>query len=501
MPGTAEHAYGVTYTPAILAAQPSSAPLEQHSLTNIHLLDRLGIEYIRIQWADLTNVVRFRIVPRQHITKLLATARPGVATTKAILGIVGLAVAPGFTVVGEYLYVIDPSSFRINPYAPGHASVMGFFQEKVPHPQRGLTVATCPRTLLKSVVQEAERDAGVQFLVGFETEFILLKSFDENEGTFEAANNEDYTTSAKLLTGTKEAVIVREISDALLMARVELQMVHPEAAPGQYEVITGPLPPLEAADALVFTTETIRNIASKHDYRATLAPRIHSTSCGSGLHAHISVHDTEQKPSASRTDSALAPTLTASERSFLQGVLTHLPALTALTLPTSASYSRMLDGIWAGGTYVVWGSDNREAPLRLCGSPRSVDGTSGGGHHFEVKALDATANPHVALAGLLGIGARAIKAGVQLVQRDCDSGAAFAMGEEERRAFGPNGGEVVRMPNSVEEAREAFKADKEVRALLGEEFVEGYLSVNGLLNESLVGKTENESVAKLLKLY
>ena len=56
-------------------------------------------------------------------------------------------------------------------------------------------------------------------------------------------------------------------------------MYHSEAAPGQYEVVTGPLPPLQAVDALVHTRETIFNIASKHGLRATLAPRVFSDSC------------------------------------------------------------------------------------------------------------------------------------------------------------------------------------------------------------------------------
>ena len=47
----------------------------------------------------------------------------------------------------------------------------------------------------------------------------------------------------------------------------------------QYEVITGPLGPLEAADAVVFTRETIYNIAHKHGFRATLAPRIYANNC------------------------------------------------------------------------------------------------------------------------------------------------------------------------------------------------------------------------------
>ena len=47
----------------------------------------------------------------------------------------------------------------------------------------------------------------------------------------------------------------------------------------QYEIVTGPLPPLEAADAAVFTRETIYNIANKHGLKATFTPRLHADSC------------------------------------------------------------------------------------------------------------------------------------------------------------------------------------------------------------------------------
>jgi glutamine synthetase len=56
-------------------------------------------------------------------------------------------------------------------------------------------------------------------------------------------------------------------------------MYHSEAAPGQYEVVTGPLPPLEAADALIHTRETIVNVANKYGFRATLAPRVFLSNC------------------------------------------------------------------------------------------------------------------------------------------------------------------------------------------------------------------------------
>lgn len=67
--------------------------------------------------------------------------------------------------------------------------------------------------------------------------------------------------------------------EELGQAGIEVQMYHAEAAPGQYEVVTGPLPPLQAADALLHTRETIYNVASRHGLRATLAPRVFLDNC------------------------------------------------------------------------------------------------------------------------------------------------------------------------------------------------------------------------------
>ena len=97
----------------------------------------------------------------------------------------------------------------------------------------------------------------------------------------EPANQHGYGNSPALPTGTKEYQILEEIAECLSLSGVELQMYHSEGAPGQYEVVTGPLPPLQAADALIHTRETIYNIASKHGLRATFAPRVFMNNCSS----------------------------------------------------------------------------------------------------------------------------------------------------------------------------------------------------------------------------
>lgn len=129
----------------------------------------------------------------------------------------------------------------------------------------------------------------------------------------------------------------------------------------------------------------------------------------------------------------------------------------------------MVDGVWSGGTYVCWGTDNREAPVRLCNA------TSPASRNFEIKSVDGTANPYLALTALLGAGFAGIKEGNVLEVKDCGGGASAAdMGEDARQALGIK----TRMPLSHALAREALVRDETLTNVFGEEFVSGYLSVN-----------------------
>ena len=428
--------------------------------------------------------------------------------------------------IGEYIYVLDLSSFRVCGYEPRHAAVMGWFQEKTPLPGRNgrLTyeVDLCPRTILRRVVEcvpsssssshtlsssanhpprKAKNELNLSFLIGVESEFILLK---QTNPTIEAVNNHGWSNSPALPSGSLEAKVLEEIADVLNATGIELQMYHAEAAPGQYEVVTGPLGPLQAADALVHTRETIYNVASKYGLRATFAPRVYMDSCtsppplylfplyltkitntgGSAAHTHISIHSSPSSsssstsihsspsPPSSPSSSTSSPNLTSLESSFLAGILAHLPSLTILTLPLSASYKRMVDGAWSGGTYVCWGTDNREAPIRLCNA------TSPASRNFEVKCVDGTSNPYVAFAGLIAAGVEGVKTNRVLEVRDCsaqgEGRTAAEMGEEERVRCGI----MERLPLSWEEAREAFRGDGVLGEVFGEAFVGGYLNVN-----------------------
>ena len=157
--------------------------------------------------------------------------------------------------------------------------------------------------------------------------------------------------------------------------------------------------------------------------------------------------------------------MTPYERSFLQSLLDTITDIAAITLPTQASYARVQDGIWSGGTFAAWGTENRESLVRLTGSP--------GSHHFEVRSHDGTPNPYLALAAILGAGLHGIKNGAELSIGDCPEPAA-TLSEEERIARNITG----RMPRSLKEAREKLRGSATAKEIFGETFVDKYLSVN-----------------------
>ena len=86
------------------------------------------------------------------------------------------------------------------------------------------------------------------FLIGFELEFTLLK---DKKG-MEVLDDHDWSTSSSLHSGAP-AEILDAMVTALEQGGIAVHLFHAEAGPGQYKIVTGPLQPLQAADALSFS--------------------------------------------------------------------------------------------------------------------------------------------------------------------------------------------------------------------------------------------------------
>ena len=83
---------GVSYLPIQGAFQSS---------VSVSDLEGYGIRSVRIQWVDLVNNIRCRIVPLAYFKKLVKLSRPGLSLPRVTLGIVFLSIADGFRHVFE----------------------------------------------------------------------------------------------------------------------------------------------------------------------------------------------------------------------------------------------------------------------------------------------------------------------------------------------------------------------------------------------------------------
>ena len=186
---------------------------------------------------------------------------------------------------------------------------------------------------------------------------------------------------------------------------------------------------------------------------------------GNGAHTHISVHPT----TGTSPPSEIYPSLvTTQEYHFLAGLMAHLHSVLAFALPLPQSYARMVDGIWSGGTWACWGLDHREVPVRI------VNPSSPYTRNFEVKLVDGTANPYLALAGLLSAGIVGIRDKLVLDVQCCDVQTGAQMSSEERTAMGI----TKRLPLDVESARGYLLEDQKIGEVIGEDVVKKFVAVN-----------------------
>lgn len=77
--------------------------------------------------------------------------------------------------------------------------------------------------------REAKTVSDVDFLVGFETEFILLKS----TSPIEPISIHAWTSADALRSGSIPTTVLADMVHALELSGIEVQIYHAEAAPGQ----------------------------------------------------------------------------------------------------------------------------------------------------------------------------------------------------------------------------------------------------------------------------
>ncbi|MET8828643.1 glutamine synthetase family protein [Streptomyces sp. NPDC004610] len=439
-----------------------------------------GVHGIVLAYVDTAGVGRVKTVP---VGKLAATVAWGAGMSPVFDTFLANDAIVTTDVLGspdgDLRLFPDLDQLTVLAAQPGWAwaPVDRITQDGDPHPG-------CSRTFLRHLVARAGQDHRLDFRAGIEVEWMVTRAGATGTGTdgsrgggagngVDGVNGQNGDAPGFIPAATGPAYSADrqiELSDfaAELLAAcaaqgLDVDQFHPEYAAGQFELSVAPLDPVAAADRSVLVRQTVRAVARRHGLRVSFAPAVRGQGVGNGGHLHLSAwRDGENL----HTGGARRHGMTATAESFTAGLLAHLPALTAVTAPSPASYLRLRPSQWAG-VFTAWGLETREAGLRVI---RGTAGQRGQAANVEVKPVDLAANPYLALGCALAAGLDGIGAGAALPPETTGDPAGLDPAEAKAR-------EVRRLPVSLAEAVTAFRADPVLRNALGPVLTDAVIAV------------------------
>ncbi len=449
-------------------------PVDLNPTTILTRLREANVRFVRVVWCDNGNVIRGKAIHIDALARQLAAGACGVGLSAAqqAIPVVADAVAEGSGLgpVGEVWLVPDWGTLQLLPYAPGQARVMGeMVQDGQPWPW-------CGRQFLKRMVQRTAAH-GFAIQAAFEPEFYLLR---RGENSILPA---DTTPFAATLAMDGHQEVIGAIAAALTAQAIAVEQYYPESGPGQQEISVRYTNALAAADQHIVYRETVKAIAHQHGLVASFVPKIFEGQAGSGCHLHLSLW---------QGDANLIPDgsggLSKPARSFMAGLLHHLPALMAITAPSPNSYRRLRPHSWSGA-YCAWGMDNREAALRVPSNLAPPSPT-----HLELKTVDGAANPYLALGAAIAAGLDGMAQGYPLSEPvQCDPGT---LSDQERGDRG-----IALLPQSLAESLAALDHDAVLLEALGEPLAQTHRAVRRAELAAMEGMTLEDEVALLLDKY
>jgi len=328
-----------------------------------------SISLVWFLYADHGGIIRGKSASGPMLPARMVTGIGHSVAMMAMSMLDHLQPVDGMGPVGEVRIMPDPATFVPLPYAPGAGAMLADLVLPSGEPWDG-----CARTYLKQAIAAAAAD-GYAVTAALEPEFTLGRRVADPVGGPDrlVPNDDSLCYSA---TGFHLAHdYTMDLLGALTAQGLRPEHYYPELGHGQQEMTIRYAPALRAADNHVLYRETVRGTAFRRGLWASLAPKPILDQAGNGAHLHISLRDVgpdgELGPTPVFYDAGDQYSLSKTGYHFIGGLLTHLPALVALTCGSVNSYRRLAPQMWSSA-YTVYGMDNREAAVRIC-SPMSDD--------------------------------------------------------------------------------------------------------------------------------
>ncbi|MCA0990290.1 MULTISPECIES: type I glutamate--ammonia ligase [Bacillales] len=402
-----------------------------------------NVKFIRLQFTDLLGIIKNVEIPVDQLEKAL--------DNKMMFD--GSSIE-GFVRIEEsdmYLYP-DLDSWVVFPWSSEKGRVARLICDI--YSPDGTPFEGDPRSVLKRVLKEMEELGFSDFNIGPEPEFFLFKMDENGEPTLELNDKGGYFDLAPTDLGENcRRDIVLELEDM----GFEIEASHHEVAPGQHEIDFKYADALTTCDNIQTFKLAVKTIARKHGLHATFMPKPLFGVNGSGMHANMSLFkDGENAFYEPKDEIGLSETA----RQFIAGTMKHAEAFTAITNPTINSYKRLVPG-YEAPCYVAWSLRNRSPLIR-------VPASRGISTRIEVRSVDPSANPYLAMAALLAAGLDGIKN--KMTPPAPTERNIYVMDKQERVEEG-----ITDLPATLHDALELLKKDEVMMKALGEHAAEHFI--------------------------
>ena len=407
-----------------------------------------NVQFLRLMFTDLFGVIKNVEVPISQLDKLLENK----------LMFDGSSI-DGFVRIEEsdmYLYP-DLSTWMVFPWGSEHGKVARIICEVYTSDRKPF--AGDPRNNLIRALQDMKDEGFTDFNIGPEPEFFLLKLDENGKPTTHLNDQGSYFDLAPVDLGEN---CRRDIVLELENMGFDVEASHHEVAPGQHEIDFKYADALTAADNIQTFKLVVKTVARKYNLHATFMPKPLDGINGSGMHLNMSLF---KKEGNAFYDEKGELQLSQKAYWFLGGLLKHARSYTAVCNPIVNSYKRLVPG-YEAPVYVAWSGSNRSPLIR-------VPSSKGLSTRFEVRSVDPSANPYLAIAAVLEAGLDGIRN--QIEPDDSVDRNIYRMNVQERHEE-----HIQDLPSTLHNALKEFEKDDVMRKALGDHIFQSFLEAKKL---------------------
>ncbi|AFS00332.1 type I glutamate--ammonia ligase [Lentilactobacillus buchneri] len=410
------------------------------------------VKFLRLMFTDLFGTIKNVEVPITQLEKLLDNK----------LMFDGSSIE-GFVRIEEsdmYLYP-DLSTWMIFPWSTDRGKIARVICQV--YRPNGEPYAADPRNNLIRVLGDMKKAGFTSFNIGPEPEFFLFKMDENGEPTLHLNDKGSYFDMAPMDLGEN---CRREIVLTLEEMGFDVEAAHHEVAPGQHEIDFKYADALAAADNIQTFKLVVKTVARKYGLYATFMPKPLSGINGSGMHLNMSLFNDKGNTFYDK-DGELE--ISQEAYYFLGGLLKHARSFTAVCNPIVNSYKRLVPG-YEAPVYVAWSGSNRSPLIR-------IPSARGNSTRLELRSVDPTANPYLAIACVLEAGLDGLRNKIE-PEHSIDRNI-YRMDAEERQKS-----HITNLPDTLHNALKDLSADETMKKALGEHLYSSFIEAKNLEYDS-----------------